>query len=490
MKRYLAKRHHAPKCSDLTRRANRTLEYFYDAFIDESAIKMFDAQALNDVPPQAQKFLSNQSSPSNFYTSIGGEPSLLRSLSKLAYHQRLGFQEPENILVTAGAVNAFSALCYALCDPGDVILTLSPSYILLAHSPELFHATMELVPSVRSDKFRVSSAQLEEEIRKHQARGKRVKAVLVVNPTNIDGQCWTREQIDEITPVLEAHDLLLIEDRVYDGTQFDPPEDAAFFAHHPKLTSRTATIDSVSKRYGATQWRVGWLIADSTIVEAARSFVLQSVWSPNSLYQKAAALMIDSSLDDIPCNWAKEYLQDTCKEYRLRRDLCLLLLHGEERYEALADRYRLTSSHVLRRHYAGALEGCELVQAGSSHLYAPIIPQAAMFLLIGFSDAVWRALPKGLSHADLALGRYIYLEEKVAMIPPSELTLPEEEKLFRLEYGVSVEDIVQCFVRLDRVTRRIAQRNALSPQLSLSSPPPARSRSGSPNLAKYTGMSG
>ena len=78
-----------------------------------------------------------------------------------------------------------------------------------------------------------------------------------------------------------------------------------------------------------------------------------------------------------------------------------------------------------------------------------------MFLLIDFAQSVWDSLHQGLEHPDLSLARLIYLNEGVVMLPPSELTLPQQDKLFRIEYGVAVADIVSCFERLDRITQQL-----------------------------------
>ncbi|MCB0329260.1 MAG: pyridoxal phosphate-dependent aminotransferase, partial [Bdellovibrionales bacterium] len=431
MKSFLARRHLQPKRSDLTRRASNTFSYLNDGFTDKEVICMFDAQALHDVPREASEYISRNKEATNYYTSIAGESSLLSALSQLAHEKNLEHIETENILITAGAINGFSAVCSAICEDGDVILALSPSYILLANSPELFGATMELVPSIRRNKFSTDPETIRDTICRLQNEGKNVKALVVVNPTNIDGQCWTNGEIQSIAPIIEEFNLLLIEDRVYDGTQFAAPHDASFFGEHPEIKKRTITIDSVSKRFGATQWRVGWVFADSAITKAAREFVMQSVWSPNALFQRATATMINASLHTSSTTWAKEYLNNTQSEYKRRRDLCLLLIDGLERYNSQREQRRATLSEELLQRYSRELSGCVIHHTGTPHISAPILPQAGMFLLIEFSQAIWSALPRELPYPDLAFARFLYLQEKVVMLPPSELTLPDEAQLFR-----------------------------------------------------------
>ena len=229
----LSKRH-SKAMTDLTRKSDATFAFIGDGFVDPNAIPFYDAQALLDIPAFTRLFIQQENPFYNYYTKIDGDNFFKETLRLNAIQNDLPHTENDNILVTAGASNAFSSLCYALCDEGDVILALSPSYILFANAPEAYGAELQLVESCKEKhKFMVSPERLEQQILDNIAANKTIKAVLIVNPTNIDGQYWTEDEVDGIASVIEKFGLSVIEDRVYDQLQFDlSAGKPAFFANN------------------------------------------------------------------------------------------------------------------------------------------------------------------------------------------------------------------------------------------------------------------
>lgn len=449
----LAKRTHISRCELLAYKASRTFSYLADGFRDPDAIKFFDAQALSDIPLAAQSYLANLTQKDNFYTSTAGEPELLEALSKLAASKNLGFCAEPNILITAGAVNAFSAICYSICDQDDIILALTPSYVLFANSVKMFGAEMVPVPCKRKEKFQVDPAELENMILDLKSKNRVIKALFIINPTNIDGACYTSDQVKTIGQIARKHNLMIIEDRVYDQLQFDQAEDAQFFGSDPSIRDLVVTVDSVSKRYGATQWRVGWLYGPEWLIETARMFVMQSVWSPKSSFQKATAFLVNSALDSED-NEVKEYIVNLKKEYKYRRDLTLLLINGVERYQAL-QKVNLTTIEQLLFKFPLCKDYPELIQEGVPDISTPIIPEAGMFLLLKFSDKILSAFRYGSTEYDLKMAREIYQRTQIVMLPPSELTLPEDDPFFRIEYGIEVKDLFEAFSRLKSLLKTV-----------------------------------
>lgn len=459
----LARRNSPPPAHDsLVAKAQRTFGSIGEAFSDTSAIALYDAKALTDTPDFCKEYLKHitATSADNFYSNISGEKTLVDTLS--AYGKKLGLAhtEKQNILVTAGAVNAFFSLCYALCEEGDVILALSPSYILFSHSVRTFGAEMVLVPSVREDKFTVTPETLEDQILAVRSSGRRIKAVLVVNPTNIDAQCWTEKEISALAPVLIKYNLPVIEDRVYDGLQYDAPSDAGFFANHIDLAARTITIDSVSKKYGATQWRIGWIYGPEKLIDLARECVMQSVWSPNSKYQLATAMMLQSSMNDQNDIWRQRhdrFMEDTRANYKFRRDLTLYLINGKENYDRLPWDCLQEPSVIEEKLMSYDLS---VLESGVCGFSAPVLPQAGMFLLVQASPEIYERLAD-YKYPDLIFAKLLYKEANVVMLPPTELTLPEEERMFRMEVGIDLTLLVEAMKSIHIFTERFL---ALSPE--------------------------
>lgn len=467
-----------PAPATLAGRIASTYSYIGDGFYDSSVITLTSAKALSDAPDFAKDYLANltKSVPDNFYTTTSGEDELVDALSCYGKKLDLAYTDKSNIAITAGAVNAFYSLCYALCDQGDVILTLSPSYILFANAARTFGAEMVLVPSRRNDKFSIHPKDLEDTIAEVQRSGRTIKGLFVVNPTNIDSQPWTENDIDALAPVLERHQFPIIEDRVYDGLQYDRSGQEAFFSNHPMLKEKTITIDSVSKRYGATQWRIGWIFGPGHIINAAKGSIMQTVWSPNSKYQTATALMLFASMSEnerhacqqsqktkelvsLSATYAtahKEYFSNLNKEYASRRDLCLYLIQGKEKYNPSNN--MLPAAEIVRK-FGAVIERHPDLHNGTLGFAAPILPRAGMFMLLeadqGFFDALERFGP-----ADLLLARLLYKEAGVMMLPPTELTLPEGTRMYRMEFGIEIDDLVGAFSRLNAFSEKFKKLSA------------------------------
>jgi len=443
-----------PPQNSLAGKVHKTFAYIGDGFSDPTSVIFTSAKAVYDVPAFGKKILATLQDevPENFYTPTAGESELLDTLSDQGARLGLAYTDKDNIVVTAGAVNAFYSLCHSLCDSGDVILALSPSYILFANAVNSFGGELVLVPSHLDGKFRITPEALEQKIEEVTAQGRKIKAVLAVNPTNIDGQCWTKEDIDALAPILKAHKLLLIEDRVYDGLQYDRPVDAGFFGAHPQLKNQTVTIDSVSKRYGATQWRIGWLYAPKEIASAARSAVMQTVWSPNSKFQKATARMIRAGLDENKNTSAHQsYFSTLHDQYKIRRDLCIYLIYGASNYASLPFK-DMTPAHEIRARFADILSRYEHLEEGVCGFTAPILPQAGMFLLVQAESNLFSRF-ETCNNPDLVFARLLYKVGGVMMLPPTELTLPETARMFRMEFGTSLEDLVEGLSRMSRFAK-------------------------------------
>ncbi len=457
----------------LSQTIKKTYDYIDGGFVKEDSLLLCNAQPLYDIPKYVRDYMMNTNIPNNFYTKVSGDKFLVEALKLNAASQGICFNKEENIMVTAGANNGFSALCHALCDSGDVILALSPSYILFADCVKAYGGELVLVPSRNNGKkFEIAPQDLEKIIQKVKAENRNIKGLLVINPTNVEGQFWTEDEISKLVPIINKHDLLVIEDRVYDQLFFDVGDQTpAFFANNPDISNRCVTIDSVSKRYGATQWRVGWVYGPAEIIKIARDYVMNSVWSMVTLFQRASAYMIASTFPDdieMPANMNEEFkdffvsAKQYCKDqenyfvslldgYQKRRDLSMMIINGVNKYQEMVDENQnLTSHEVLLTEYGDYIEDYKIDLDGIDGFSTPIIPRAAMFIAINANDSAFKKLPSYLVEHGQMLHRLIYLNTKVVLLPPSEVTLPEGENFYRMEYGVAPELLFEALSKLQR----------------------------------------
>jgi len=438
----------APDKTKLVEKAANTYDFLKEGFenLDETLV-LYDAQAVQSIPAFVLPILEEGSKKTNFYTQIAGTSEFLDALSKDAEKRGLAFTKKDNIAISGGgATGCFSALCHTLIEKNDVVLAIAPTYILFANHVQSCGGELVLVDaSWKEDKERysVSAKDLEAKIFEQKMSGKKIKAVFVINPRNIDGEIWLKNEVDELAKVINSNNLLVIEDKVYQGTVYDESEGkVCYFGEHPLVKDQVVSIDSVSKRYGATQWRLGWILGPKEIVEKAREHLTQSVWSASEKYQKATAQMILAELGlNEHKNSMLSYFEKNISEYKKRRDLCLLVFNGKDKYEQLAnERSELLSIDTLKKNYSDFIGKYSInLHEGIESYSTPVLPKATMFIPIKLDEKALEPLKSNTNFPDLLFARVLLMETGVCILPPNELTLPDNHSVFRMELGVDIE---------------------------------------------------
>ena len=474
-KSYLAQKA-TDKSAPIMRTIAKTFDYIDGGFLDPESLFLCDSVPLMDVPDFIRDYLNDHTLPQNFYTHVNGDSLLVDALEIQGQAHDLYYHDAENILIGNGAMNVFSALSHALCDPGDVLLTFSPTYILLAGCVQANGAELRVVESVYHPEsgFKVTPEALDIAVAQCRREGRNVKGLLIVNPTNVDGQYWTEDEIESVQDSIVRNDLIVIEDRVYINMCFDQGKRRpAFFANNKVLQDRVITMDSASKRYGATQFRVGWAYGPKDIIDVARDYTMNSIWSGNARFQRATALALYADLPkDHPdpknpdpkskelyelgrkhANNARNYNEKLLEGYKYRRDLCLLIINGKTKYEELAREHNLFGVNTLLKFYQEALSRFHIDLEGIPGFNTPLISRATMFMLIELDKSLFEDMSLVTDDKDQLFHRLLHAETKVVLLPPSENTLPENERFYRMEYGVKLDHLLESLRRIQKFMR-------------------------------------
>ncbi|MGJ3509733.1 pyridoxal phosphate-dependent aminotransferase [Enemella sp. A6] len=196
----------------------------------------------------------------NQYPPGRGIPELRSAIS--AHDERfhgLRYDPDTEILVTAGATEAIAATILALCEPGDEVVALEPSYDSYTASAAL--AGARLVPvRLEAPDYRLDPQRLRDAI------GPRTKLLLINSPHNPTGTVLNRAEREEIARVAIEHDLLVACDEVYEHLTFDEPH--VSLATLPGMAERTIRISSAAKTFSVTGWKVGWACAPAELIDA------------------------------------------------------------------------------------------------------------------------------------------------------------------------------------------------------------------------------
>jgi aspartate/methionine/tyrosine aminotransferase len=189
------------------------------------------------------------------YTSAVGIPALREAIAA-HYRQVYGLQiAPARIIVTAGASAALLLACAALVDKGTEVLMPDPSYPCNRHFVAAFEGQARMIPSGPEHRFQLSEAM----VREHW--GAATRGVLLASPSNPTGTSITHEELAKIVSAVRERGGFTIVDEIYQGLTYD---EAPFSAL--SLGDDIIVINSFSKYFNMTGWRLGWLVVPETMV--------------------------------------------------------------------------------------------------------------------------------------------------------------------------------------------------------------------------------
>ncbi len=192
-----------------------------------------------------------------FYTPAAGMPELRRAIAGF-YRTRYGVEvPPERIFVTPGASGALLLAMAALVDPGDAVLLADPGYPANRHFVHLMNGVPVGVAVGPDSHYQLQSAHLQ------QHWDSRTVAALVATPSNPAGTLIPPGELRAMAEFAARHDGTLIVDEIYHGLVY-----AEFAQTVLALRDDVFVINSFSKYFGMTGWRLGWMVAPEAYVDA------------------------------------------------------------------------------------------------------------------------------------------------------------------------------------------------------------------------------
>ncbi len=171
--------------------------------------------------------------------------------------------DPEtNIVVTCGSTEAMMAAMMTACNPGDKVIIFSPFYENYV-ADTILSGAEPIYVALRPPGFGFDPDEL------RRAFAQKPKALILCNPSNPSGKVFTRDELLFIAKLAAEHDVFVITDEVYEHIVYAPGKHV-YFAALPGMFDRTISCSSLSKTYSITGWRLGYVIAPATIIDAVR----------------------------------------------------------------------------------------------------------------------------------------------------------------------------------------------------------------------------
>jgi aminotransferase len=272
------------------------------------------AQGFPDFDPPAalkQAAIEAIEAGRNQYSITFGEPDLRQAIAAKAFrYNRIDYDSDTEITVTCGATEAMIATLKAVVNPGDEIIVFEPFYENYGPDAILSGARPRYVtlhpPDWNYDPDELAAAF-----------NAATKAIIINTPNNPTGKVFSKTELEDIARLCIQWDCLAITDEIYEHIVFDNERHVSIAAL-AGMADRTVTINSLSKTYSVTGWRVGWALAHTDITHRIRKVHdFLTVGAPTP-FQKAGVCAL---------NLDKTYYKTLRSRYTQARDrLCQALL--------------------------------------------------------------------------------------------------------------------------------------------------------------------
>jgi len=276
-----------------------------------------DFAAPEDVKQKAMEAIA---ADHNQYAITWGVKSFRDAIAKKTmWFLGLDLDPETEITVTCGSTEGMIAAMMATVDEGEEVVVFEPFYENYAPDAILSDAKPRHVPLYRADNGFVFDR---EELRA--AFNEKTKAIIICNPNNPTGKVFSREELEFIADLCKEYGALAFTDEIYEHIIYDAEEDGdplehICMANIEGMRERTVVVNSLSKTYSVTGWRVGYCIAPPDITSAIRKVHdFLTVGAANPLQHAGAyALSLPPS-----------YYDELQRDYQKKRDLIVPVLQN------------------------------------------------------------------------------------------------------------------------------------------------------------------
>ena len=238
------------------------------------------------------------------YTPALGLPELRQKISEY-YQTEFAVQvDPGRIIITPGASGALQLALAVLVNPDDQVMMADPGYPCNRHMVRMFEGETLSVPVGAESLFQLTPELIE------QYWSKKTVAAMIASPSNPTGTRLDKEQMRALVSATQKHDGLLLVDEIYQGLVYDVENYTAL-----SISDEIVVINSFSKFFGMTGWRLGWMVVPEEMVDAIDRVSQNIFLAPSTPAQYAALEAFSKASMDI--------MHVRRDEFKQRRDYLL-----------------------------------------------------------------------------------------------------------------------------------------------------------------------
>ena len=240
------------------------------------------------------------------YSPNAGMPQLRAAIAE-KYKKYWDGYTADHVIVTVGAMEGLMLSMMVLLNPGDEILVPDPCFPNYFGQASIVGATAVPVPTYEEHEYRIQPADIAKAITP------KTKAILLNSPCNPTGAVLTREDVLAIAEIVKKHNLWVLSDEPYDSIVYDGIEPFSI-AQVPEVRNRVFVLNSFSKSYAMTGWRVGYLLAPTAGYVKKMAQLQEGVASCVSTFSQVAAAEALKSTDCV---------DQMVADYTRRRDILI-----------------------------------------------------------------------------------------------------------------------------------------------------------------------
>lgn len=219
------------------------------------------------------------------YPPGNGYPYMLEAISRFEEREHGLHYSPDEIILTIGATESLHIALATILNPGDEVIIPTPAFSLYESITRLCRGVPVGLPT-EENRFQIDPAQLEAAITN------KTKAIILTSPNNPTGCIYTKETLDAIHELLRDKPVFVLCDDVYRTLVYT--EHYHSFSEYQDMRDRIIVINSFSKPYAMTGWRLGWCLADAPIRDRMQIFHQYMVVSAPAFVQPALVAALDS----------------------------------------------------------------------------------------------------------------------------------------------------------------------------------------------------
>ncbi len=226
------------------------------------------------------------------YTDAAGIPELRAAVcAKLRRDNGLEY-EPADVIVSVGAKHTLYNICAVLVGPGDEALVPAPYWVSYTEQVRLCEGTPVVVPTDEARGFQLDVTAL------RAAVTPRTKLLILNTPNNPTGAVFPRADLQAVAELAEERGLWVVSDECYEALSYEDrvPSIAAL---GPAIKARTLVVNTCSKAYAMTGWRIGYAAGPREIIRAMGDFQSQCTSNAASVAQWAAVEALAGPQDDV-----------------------------------------------------------------------------------------------------------------------------------------------------------------------------------------------